>query len=69
MRVSDFSKRYEIRKLCSADIEAMSAICIGAFPLCGQAGINVSDSDITLETEDENWKEISDYILKLEREF
>lgn len=39
---------------------AMSAICIGAFPLCGQAGINVSDSDITLEIKDENWKEISD---------
>ena len=38
----------------------MSIICIGAFPLCGQAGINVSDSDIILETEDETWKEISD---------
>ena len=36
----------------------MSTICIGAFSLCGQAGINVSDSDIILETEDETWKEI-----------
>ena len=33
----------------------MSAICIGAFPLCGQAGINVRDSDIILETEDETY--------------
>lgn len=27
MRVSDFSKRYEIRKLCSADIEEIYSLC------------------------------------------
>lgn len=38
----------------------MSTICMGAFPLCGQASIYVSDSDMILEIEDEIWNEISD---------
>ncbi|MDY3250460.1 MAG: hypothetical protein SOX32_08960 [Candidatus Choladocola sp.] len=48
------------RGIKAATTFVMSTICMGAFPLCGQAGIYVSDSDIILETEDETWKEISD---------